>query len=110
MRIYIAAKYTDKDPILIHGNIGEALDAAFEVALKGHWPYLPHWDYMMAIRAKKQLPLKWYYEYSMVWLKVCDAILILNGLEDSKGVQAEHRYALKTSLPIYNSIEEIPDK
>lgn len=110
MRIYVAARYSADNYLDIMKNIGIAVEAGIGVAKKGHYPFIPHIDYLLAIQCKGELPLDYYYKCSIEWLKCCDAILIVNGLKDSKGVKKEYEYAKSVGMKIYHNIKEIPNE
>ena len=40
----------------------------------------------------------------------CDAILMLPGWERSEGSQMEYRRATELGMPVYLSVEEVPDE
>lgn len=108
-KIYVAYRYCG-NTLETLTNIGIATDTGIEIAKKGHYPFVPHLDCLIAIQCKGCLPLDYYYNASMAFLQVCDAILIVdkNDLETSKGVKAEFDWAKSAGLPIYYNLEEIP--
>ena len=111
--IYVATRLSDTRPAHLLINGGIAIRAGIEVAKKGHYPFIPPLDYLMYLMMSKEelaeLGEQYYYKYSLVFLSKCDSIVIVNGLEDSKGVQGEYEFAKKNGLKVYMSIEEIPD-
>lgn len=119
--IYIASRLSTPPPQL-HGiklsnanvilgyiyNLKESLKAAAEVWRKGHYPFVPGYDFLLYLELDTptpQLP----YGAGLEWVRRCDAILILNGLEDAKGVQAEYQEALNSGKTVFFSLEEIPE-
>jgi hypothetical protein len=112
MRIYIATRLTNPNPARFLMNCGVAIRAGISVMLKGHSPFIPPLDILVPMNMHEDELLSlgnlYYYKQSLDWLSVCDAIWIVNGIEDSKGVQAEFNFAKKKGIRIYTSLEEIP--
>jgi len=110
MKIYVAYRYSG-NTLETLTNIGKATDAGIELAKKGHYPFIPHLDCQVAIQCKGCLPLDYYYKASMAFLRVCDAILILDksDLNTSEGVTKEFAWAKSVGVPIYFTLEEIPN-
>lgn len=115
MKIYIAYRYSADNVLDVLGNIGRATKVGLEVAKLGHFPYIPHLDCLVAIMDGsgmdgRTLPKKYYYESSMAFLKVCDALYIIDeeDIGKSNGVTAEYEYCITHGLPIIRNLEEIP--
>jgi hypothetical protein len=91
-------------------NVKAMLDAAVALIKKGHAPFCPGVDYsyFLSLSRGETITEKEIRDYSLAWLAVCDAILLLPGSETSKGVQAEYQLAVNGGLMIYNSLEEVP--
>ena len=111
-RIYVASRLTDSNPSKTLINGGISIRAGIKIMEKGHFPFIPPLDFLvyliMSHKTLKKLGEHYYYRYSLAWLDVCDSIVIVNGLEDSKGVQKEYKYAKEKGLKIYKSVKEIP--
>ena len=89
-KIFIAYRYNDTDAGQVLANIGVAHQVAYESIKAGWIPFIPHTDCLLAIMFGKKLPLKFYYDYSIEWLKSCDAICIVDdGRPLSSGVKRE---------------------
>jgi len=114
MKIYIAFRYSRPSNVLdILANIGAAIEAGVEVAKKGHYPYIPHLDCLVAMWSKGSLPIEYYYASGMEWLKCCDAMLLLDESDlkingGNNGVAREYQWAVENKMPIYKSVGEIP--
>ena len=110
MKIYVAHRYSCNGEVLeVLSSIGRAIQIGNELARKGHFPYVPHLDCLMAIQDNKKIPVSWYYENSMAWLKCCDAIFIVdpNDIDQSSGVKAEFDYAVSKGYTVYYYTNEI---
>ena len=107
MKIYIAYRYSANNVCDVLSNIGKAIEVGKEIALAGYFPYIPHLDCLLAIfDHKKLLPLEYYYNSSMEFLKVCDAIFIVEHTDilNSKGVKEEYEYAINHGIQVVFSI------
>lgn len=99
-RVYIAYRYNSDHAGTVLSNIGVATKIGFYFAKKGYAPYIPHSDFLLAIMFGKNLPLDFYYEFSMEWLRVCDFIAVVDdGQMLSKGVLAEIEEAKRLGIP-----------
>jgi len=110
-RIYVAHRYSvPADVISILKNIGVAIEAGIKIIEKGHYPYIPHLDCLIAIWSKGKIPKRFFYFYGLAWVEASDAILILDrrDLKLSEGVQLAHRHAQQLGKTIYYSLQEIP--
>lgn len=108
LKIYIAGAYTAATEEQIRTNVHAAIDAAFVVLSKGHFPYVPHLTHFVDQRAKETgVNLKWedYIRWDMVWVEQCDAMLYLSS---SRGADLELRAAKEWGKKIFYSLDEIP--
>ena len=100
-KVYVAYRYNDTDANQVLSNIGVAHKVAFDFIKEGYIPFIPHTDCLLAIMFGKSIPLKFYYEYSIEFLKVCDIFcLVEDGKPLSSGVQTELELAQKLGIPI----------
>lgn len=108
LKVYIAGPYTAATEEEIDKNVNSAIDAAFRIFEKGHFPYIPHLTHFVDKRAiEKGIKLKWedYISWDMVWAESCDALLYLGS---SKGADLERNAAERQGKRIFYSLEEIP--
>lgn len=102
MRIYIASPYTQGDPL---ANVRRQIDAAEQLAAKGHVPILPllshFWDEVY------HHPWEFWMAQCLSHLTTVDAVLRLPGV--SVGADIEVREAKNIGLPVYYSVDVIPD-
>lgn len=102
MRIYISGPITGIDENRCDVTFGFT---AADLEIRGHEPISP-WH--VAKTLPKSFSYEDYMDIDMVLLKKCDAILMLDGWEESRGCTREFGYASRTDLPIFYSINEIP--
>lgn len=101
MKIYIAGPYTNGDTAL---NVRNAIYAGSFVANLGHFPFIPHLTHFWHMLIPEEY--EFWLEQDMEWLKVCDALLRLDG--ESSGADREMTLAASLGMRIYNSVFEIP--
>ena len=108
-RIYVAGSYSADNVITVLENMRIGMRASVEVFLAGFAPFCPWLDYhfQLMLREGEVLTVNDYYEYSLAWLEVSDAILVLPNSENSKGVQAEIRRAEELKIPIFYSLQDL---
>ncbi len=117
MKIYIAHRYTCDSPpfngdvLHVLHSIGKAAQVGVEVASLGDFPYVPHLDWLIVAMdgaLGETIPKSYYYDNSMEWLKVCDAMLVIDpeDLTRSKGVCREYQYCLEHDIPVFKSCKE----
>ena len=110
IKVYIASPYS-------HGwmptNIKLQFDTAGELIDGGYFPHVPLLTHFMELYTHKE-EAQWL-EQDFVFLKVCDAVLRLNPVDEngveipSSGADQEVTLALKEGIPVFYSIEELND-
>lgn len=89
-------------------NLKQSFKAAAKIWEKGHYPFVPGYDLLLYLELDSTNP-RLPYEAGREWVRRCDAILILNGLADSQGVQEELRVAEAHGKTVFFSVDEIPE-
>ena len=77
-KVYIIYRYNNVDAGKVLANIGVAYRVAFGLIKEGYMPYIPHSDCLLAIMFGHKLDLQFYYDYSIEWQKVCDAVCVVD--------------------------------
>ena len=103
IRIYVAGSYNANNVIGVLNNIKIGTKVCVQLLKNGYIPFCPWLDYQFHWFG--DLTIDDYYRYSMGWLEVSDAILVLPNSEDSKGTQAEIKKAKELGIPIYTNGE-----
>lgn len=108
-RIYIAGPYSSDNIIGCLDNIRNGMRLATEVFLAGLSPWCPWHDFhhQLMLRGDEHLTVDDYYRFSMAWLEVSDAMLLLPGWESSVGTLAEKRRAEELNIPIFYTLEAL---
>lgn len=80
-----------------------------ELLLAGYSPYCPWLDYqyMLMLRDNEELHVDDFYRYSIDWLLVSGAVLLVPGWENSKGTIEEIRIAKENGIPIFDNLNEL---
>lgn len=112
IRVYIAGPYSADNVITVLNNMRAGMRAATKLLLKGYYPFCPFLDYQFQfmLREDEELTIKHYYDYSIAWLEVSDAIVVLEGWENSKGTLAEIDRAKELDIPIYYGVNDFLNK
>ncbi len=108
-RIYIAGPFSGNNVIEILNNIRKGMRLATQVFLKGYSPFCPWLDFhfQLMLQEGETLSVDDYYRYSIDWLEVSDAMLVMPNSENSKGVQMELMVAKELYIPVFYSIVEL---
>ena len=116
MIILIAGPYrsgTNDDPELIRKNLENLESPALPIFKKGHVPLIGEWvalPLMNLAGSKKIGDAIWneiQYPVSHALLEKCDAVLRIPG--ESKGADQDIALALQKGIPVYYSIDDIPN-
>lgn len=108
-RIYVAGSYNAPNVIQVFNNMRLGMRQSLQVLLAGFSPFCPWLDYQftLLLRENEALTIDDYYRYSMAWLEVSDAVLVMPNSENSKGTQAELERAREIGIPIFASLEDL---
>ena len=107
-RIYVAGPYSANNEIDIFCNIRYGIETSTKVLLAGFAPFCPWLDYHFILADNEErLTIKDLYEYSLAWLEVSDAMLVLWGWEKSKGTLTEMERAKELGIPIYYELSAL---
>lgn len=109
MIIYISGPYSAPTQAQVWNNVFAATDAGVEIREKGHYPLVPHlYDEFDAMAKLKGTNFTWqdYIDMDLAFLERCDALLYLGS---SKGADIELARAKELGLPIFYSVDEVPD-
>ena len=113
MRIYVAGPLSAETKEQREVNIRRADAIGRELFIRGHYPFVPHTQ--AASWFEDPHPL--FQDYNALvadhdilgWLSVCDAVIFIEGWEDSKGSRMEHDAAVEFGKKIFYHLRDIPD-
>jgi hypothetical protein len=109
-KIYVAGAISSKNPIETLHNIGKGLAMGAKVLTRGYAPFVPHADCLLhfLLHNHDLTQVELWYDYSLEWLKVSDAVLVIPSEKKSKGVLQELETARKLNIPIYYDVDDLP--
>ena len=110
--IYIAGKYTGhyhdhRSYFEIDRNIKAAMEAAAALAQAGVGFFCPHSHCAHFEVITPDVQPAFWYKLDLQFLVICDAILMLEGWQESKGAVNEHYLALRNGLQVFYGIESV---
>lgn len=110
MRVYVAGQYSADNVIDVLKNIGKGRKACAELFHLGFSPFCPWHDAAFIIdNPSADFTVEQFYRYSIEWLKVSDAVLLLPGWKLSKGTLAEIKIAEELGIPIFTDRPKLVD-
>jgi nucleoside 2-deoxyribosyltransferase len=96
--VYVAGPYTAPNAWVREQNIRRAEEVGFLVAESGAMPLIPHAN--TRFFDGLQTPEFWY-EGTLELLRRCDAVIVVEGYEFSRGTKAEIAEADRLGLPVF---------
>ena len=108
-RVYVAGPYSAGNVMDVLRNIGRGQKACARIFSLGFAPFCPWHDKTYVYdNPEAEFTVEQFYKFSIAWLEVCDAVLVLPGWERSKGTLAEIDAAERLGIPVYyNEVELI---
>lgn len=115
-RVYVAGAYSDTNVLSVLRNIGRGEEAAAKVFMNGMAPFTPWHDKTFIFSNwREDFTVPQFYEYSMEWLSVSDAVLVVDDVpgmkswKDSVGTLAEIKKAEELGIPVFYSFDDLVD-
>lgn len=105
-RIYVAGSYGADNVITVLNNIHRGTKTSVELLKMGLIPFCPWLDHQFQFY-DTTLTVEDYYRYSIAWLEVSDAVLVLPDWKNSQGTQKELARAKELGIPIFFSKEDL---
>lgn len=110
IKVYVAGPYSGDNVLSILQNIGRGEKVCAELFKIGFAPFCPwHDKSYVTDNLDVDFTVKQFYDYSMAWLDVSDAILVLPNSKVSEGTQAEIKRAHEIDIPIFFSLADVVD-
>jgi hypothetical protein len=113
--ILIAGPYrsgTGGDPDAIAANLHRLEEPAWEIHRRGHVPMIGEWVGLPILRVAEESGAETsgdvLYETAARLLAHCDAVLRIPG--ESAGADGDVRIARERGIPVYFSIDEVPER
>ncbi len=113
-KVYIAGAYSDDNVLGVLRNIGRGEDWAAKLFLNGYAPFTPWHDKSFIItKWDAKFTVDMFYNYSIEWLKVSDAVFVvpnepgLRNWQDSHGTLEEINIAQANGIPVFYSMYDL---
>lgn len=107
-RIYVAGPYSANNVLDVLKNIGRGEKVCAELFSLGFAPFCPWHDASYVTdRPDDDFTVQMFYDFSIAWLEVSDAVLVLDGSDNSNGTQAEIKIAKELNIPVFYSIPDL---
>ena len=104
VKVYIAGPYSADNVMNVLHNIRKGIEMSYRVFAEGMAPFCPWLDYQYVLMDKdRKLTVQDFYDYSIAWLLVSDAVLVLEGWSTSKGTIREIEIAKENNIPVFYS-------
>jgi hypothetical protein len=107
-KVYVAGAYSDTNVLRVLKNIGRGQYWAAKLFMEGFAPFSPWSDRdFIFMNFQDEFEVRDFYEYSMEWLKVSDAVFVvpdypgMKTWEESEGVKKELHVAYDNNIPVF---------
>ena len=108
LAVYVAGAFSAESTLAIGRNIHRGISKAVEVLKQeGMIPYCPWLDFLFSVVTGTVIESEEIYEYSMDWLRRCDALLVVEGWEESAGTKVEIGEAVSLGKPVFYDIDRL---
>lgn len=104
LRIYVAGPIQGANLLESLANIENGLQWQTKLFQLGFSPFPVFSDYNFIMKLRPVPPIGDVYNYSLAWLRVADAMLVLPGSESSKGVAQERKEAERLAIPVFDDV------
>ena len=101
-RVYVAGPYSADNVLDVLKNIGLGEKTCACLFGNGFAPFCPWHDKSYVIdNFDSDFTVQQFYDYSMAWLEVSDAVLLIGCWENSKGTLKEIARAEEIGIPVF---------
>ncbi len=109
-KIYVAGSMSGQEIDFLR-NVRKGIRASVELLLDGYAPFSPFIDFQffLALRGKEEITVQQIKTYSLAWLEVSDAVLVLPDWEGSLGTQKEIQHAAHLGIPVFYDIKSLKE-
>lgn len=108
LKIYIAGRYSSDNIIDGLRNIGLGQQEAAFLFELGFAPFSPWWDRSFVLdNPNGDYSKQMFYDASLAWMEVSDAVYVISGRGDGGGVDAEIKRAGELMIPVFYEINDL---
>jgi hypothetical protein len=111
IRVYVAGAYSADNVLDVLHNIRRGIRMSTKLFIMGYAPFSPWLDYHFLLQVSEEeaadITVEMFYQYSIAWLAVADALLVLPNSESSVGTQREITKAKELGIPIFYHIRDL---
>ncbi|MBL6996723.1 hypothetical protein [Desulfobacula sp.] len=108
LKIYIAGRYSSDNIIDGLRNIGLGQQEAAFLFELGFAPFSPWWDRSFVLdNPNGDYSKQMFYDASLAWMEVSDAVYVISGKGDGGGVDAEIKRAGELMIPVFYEINDL---
>jgi hypothetical protein len=109
-RVYVAGPYSADNVLDVLRNIGRGEKVCAELFSLGLAPFCPwHDKSYVTDKPHYDFTVQQFYDYSMAWLEVSDAVLLIGDWQSSKGTLAEIERAEELGIPVFEHFSDLID-
>jgi hypothetical protein len=105
LRVYVAGKYNGPNVIDVLKNMRKGIALSGEVMKAGMAPFCPWLDFQLGLT--DDFTVEQFRACSMEWVKCSDAMLLVEGWENSQGVADEIIVAHQFNVQIFSKLEDL---
>jgi len=98
-RIYIAGAYEGLTLFDTFANMRRGLVLGYRMLKAGYAPFVPWLDWTLSLIGP--IEREEYLAYSMAWMEVAEAVLVVPRSENSRGTAAEVARAEELGIPVF---------
>ena len=107
-KIYVAGPYSADNVLDVLKNIGRGQKVCAELFSMGFAPFCPwHDKSYVTDNPDGSFTVQQFYDYSVAWLLVSDAVFVHNMRKDSVGTVAEVEIAHEFEIPVFYDMAEL---
>lgn len=107
-KVYVAGPYRNPSRRVINRNIMYARDVGLAAIRKGWNALIPHANTGHLDMLAPDIGDRFWLASTMDWMRVCDAVVLVEGWENSIGTQAEIAEAKRLGIPVFESAQQLP--
>ncbi len=106
-KIYVGGAMSSPNPLEFLANLSHGKAWTAKVFAAGFSPFPVYTDSAFLELIRPVPHIEDVYAYSLAWLRVSDAVVLIPGWAASRGANAERKEAERLSKPVFESIDEL---